>query len=49
MARKRNAVKKAVKKGGYGLFGKAARGMMGRKKRLAAAMGGKAPKKKRGK
>jgi len=46
--KKRSAVKKAIKKGGYGLFGGAARGMMGRQARLKAAMGGgSAPKKKK--
>jgi hypothetical protein len=38
---------KAIKKGGYGLFGKAARGMMGRKKRIESMIEGKAKPKKR--
>ena len=36
---RKNGVKKAIKKGGLGLFGKAARGLMGRKARLRKAMG----------
>jgi hypothetical protein len=34
--------KKSVKSGGFGLFGNAARGMMGRKKRLESMIQGKA-------
>lgn len=38
--KKTSTVKKAVKKGGWGLFGKAARAGMGRKARIAKAVSG---------